>query len=99
MPAPATLLWSAASVDVTLNGTSGSYDGMVLQRVAGRDYVYVRDDSNGDVTVTDASAVPPRFLGQIGGRASLSNNAIGLSADGTFLVVPNTTTDTWTRLD
>jgi hypothetical protein len=99
MPAPATLVWSAASVDVTLNGTSGSYDGMVLQRVAGRDYVYVRDDSNGDVTVTDVSAVPPRFLGVIGGRATSGNNAIGLSADGTFLVVSNTTTDTWTRLD
>jgi hypothetical protein len=93
------LIWSAASVDVTLNGTSGSHDGMVLQRVAGRDYVYVRDDSNGDVTVTDVSAVPPRFLGVIGGRATSGNNAIGLSADGTFLVVSNTTTDTWTRLD
>ena len=99
MPATATRLWTAAEVDVSLNGTSITYDGMVLQRVAGRDYVYVRDDSNGDVTVTDVSAVPPRFLGVIGGRATSGNNAIGLSADGTFLVVPNMTTDTWTRLD
>jgi hypothetical protein len=72
---------------------------LILQRVEGRDYVYVRDRTSGAVTVTDLSAMPPRFLGTIGGQATSGNVAMASSPDGTFLVVSNTTTDTWTRLD
>lgn len=110
-PATPSLVWSSASVGLALNvdptpsspggggGPYGSHDGLILQSVDGRDYVYVRDRTSGAVTVTDLSATPPRFLGTIGGQATSGNVAMASSPDGTFLVVPNTTTDTWTRLD